>query len=212
MALASIHVYRTLPGKLVEHQAATAEARERLQALGLAAFTLQPIAGTDVGTLATVVQYEDNRAYADAIQRVQADEDWMTFYAGVASQAIAEEVEVSLFQDTDPTYTPPADRPLGVLTSTQWRAKPGKMMSFFEHVEGARGHIERLGGTVRVLQSLIGKYPLTAAVSITFEDFDHFGDYNDKVAVDEQFQNYWAGVMADPSADLVRSGIYAIQV
>lgn len=212
MGLVSIHVFRTLPGKQAEHLQRTDEARQLLQELGLQAFTLVPIAGTDVGSLATVVQYSDNREYTQSLQRVQADERWQAFYAAAMSEPTAEQVEVSLFNDTDPTYAPPSDRPLGVLQSTQWRANPGRLGDFMQNVAGAKGHIERLGGSVRTLQCMTGRFPMTAAVSVTFEDLDHFGEYGDKLAADEQWQNYWAGVMADPTANLIRSGIFQIML
>ena len=37
---------------------------------------------------------------------------------------------------------------------------------------------------------------------------DAYGAYADKTATDEQWQSYWMGVMADPTADLIRSGLY----
>ena len=210
MALASVHVFRTLPGKLVEHLEATEEAKQRLQSLGLQAFTLQPIAGSDIGGLATVVQYADNRAYTDALQKVQADQGWQEFFARVSSAAIAEPIEVSLFSDTDPTFAPDPNRALGVLQGTQWSPRPGRLMGLMENIAQAKSHIERLGGAVRTMQCMTGRYPMTVNVSVTFEDLDHFGEYGEKLAVDEQFQGYWAGVMADPTAVLVRSGIYQI--
>jgi len=212
MGLVSIHVFRTLPGKQAEHLQRTEEARQLLQELGLQAFTLMPIAGSDVGSLATVVQYSDNREYVRELQRIQADERWQAFYASAMSEPIAELIEVSLFSDADPTYAPATDRPLGVLQSTQWRANPGRLGDFMQNVATAKGHIERLGGTVRTMQCMTGRLPMTTAVSVTFEDLDHFGEYGDKLAADEQWQNYWASVLADPSANLVRSGIFQIIV
>ncbi len=212
MGLISVHVFRTLPGKTMQHIAASEEARGLLQGLGLEAATVTPIAGSDVGQIATVVNFADNRSYTDSMQRIQADAGWQAFWARVSSEATAELAEVSLYSDADPTYIAPVDQPAGVLQFTQWRANPGQMGGFLEHVAAAKGHIERLGGSVRVLQCMTGLHPMTAGVSVTFEDLDHFGDYGDKLAADEQFQNYWAGVMTNPTATLVRSGIYAIAV
>jgi hypothetical protein len=63
---------------------------------------------------------------------------------------------------------------------------------------------------VRVQQCMTGLHPMTVSFSTTFADLDHFGEYGDKLSADEQWQNFWMGVMADPTATLVRSGIYQI--
>ncbi len=210
MALTSVHLFRTMPGHLVEHRTRTDEARVLLQELGVTAVTIEPIAGTDANVLGTVVQYADNREYASTTQRIRADERWQAFYADAMSTGAAEPVESSLFQDLDPTHAPAADRPMGVIQATQWRPNPGRMGGFIEHVGMVTKHIERLGGSVRVMQSMFGAQPLTALVSVTFEDLDHFGEYGDKLAVDEQFQNAWGEVMTDPTAVLLRAGIYVV--
>jgi hypothetical protein len=124
------------------------------------------------------------------------------------SDAAALEVESSLFVDVDATFQPSPDRALGVLLGTQWRARPGRLMDFMGNVMTAIPHIERLGGQARVMQSLIGLHPLTLLVTTAFSDLDAYGVYADKTASDEQWQAYWMGVMADPTADLIRSGLY----
>ncbi len=43
----------------------------------------------------------------------------LMFYSDIMSKAPAVEVEASIFQDTDPSFQPAADRPLGVVAATQ---------------------------------------------------------------------------------------------
>jgi hypothetical protein len=58
------------------------------------------------------------------------------------------------------------------------------------------------------MQSLIGLHPLTVLVTTAFSDLDAYGVDADTTAGDEQWQSYWMGVMADPTADLIRSGLF----
>jgi hypothetical protein len=45
-------------------------------------------------------------------------------------------------------------------------------------------------------------------VTVSFPDLDAYGAYADTTATDEQWQTFWAGAMSDPTAELVRSGVY----
>ena len=208
MAVIALYGFRTAPGKLADHLAGAAEGLGHLRRLGLQAVNLQAIAGTDVGVIATSVNHASNADYAAAMQKVLADEQWQEFWMRVNSDAAAVEVESSLFVDIDATFQPSADRALGVVLATQWRARPGRLMDLMGNVMTAIPHIERMGGQARVMQSLIGLHPLTLLVTTAFTDLDAYGVYADKTATDEQWQSYWMGVMADPTADLIRSGLY----
>lgn len=210
MGVVSLYGFRTLPGKLNEHIAATEEARQLLVELGQQAMTLQSIAGSEVGTIATVTNHSDNAEWARATQAVMSDPRWLEFYSRVSAQAIAEPVETSVFQDLDPTFSPAPDRPLGAIASTQWVPRAGRLDRFIEQVSIASAHISRLGGTVRVLQCMMGKFPMSVLVAVTYEDLEHLGEFNDKLAVDEQWAGFWAGVAADPSGDLVRTQVAVI--
>jgi hypothetical protein len=208
MAVVSLNRFRTEPGRLADHLSASAEALEHLHRLGLQAFNLQAIAGGDVGTITTVVNYADNAEYAAALQRIQGDGKWQEFWARAAAEASAVQVESSLFTDVDASFRPNPDRPLGVILATQWRPVPGRGMDFMGNVMTSFGHIARLGGAARALQSVIGAHPMTVLVSVGFADLDAYGAYADATAGDEQWQAFWAGVLADPTADLIRSGLY----
>jgi len=208
MGVISLHRFETQPGRLSDHMAGTAEALGQLRGMGLQAAALNCVAGGDVGTVTTTINHESNAAYAAAMTKVNNDEDWMSLWFRLADGGAAKPVETSIFQDVDPGFQPDPNRPMGVVTATQWRAHPGRLMDFMGNVMDSLPHIERLGGTTRVLQSLIGAHPLTVLVPVGFADMEAYGAYSDAVATDEAFQAFWAGVMSDPTAELIRSGLY----
>ncbi len=210
MGVVAINSFQTEPGRLADHMAAASEALVHLRRLGLAAMSLQPIAGSDVGRIATVVNYADNADHASSIQRVQNDSQWQEFWLRVSSAGSATHVESAIYNDVDPDFQPATDRPLGVLTAVQWRAVDGRLMDFMGKVMEALPHIERMGGTPRVLQSLIGAHPMTTTVAVTFSDLDAYGAYSDTLARDQQWQDFWAGALSDPTAHIVRSGVYSV--
>jgi hypothetical protein len=208
MGVIALSGFRTEPGRLEDHLAAAAEAVEHLRRLGLQAVNLQAVAGGDVGTIATSINYADNTAYVKGLQAILGDEAWQDFWGRAASGGSATQVESSLFSDVDPSFQPAADRPLGVVLATQWRAKPGRLVDFMTNVATSIPHIERMGGTPRQMQCLIGAHPMTALITTTFADLDAYGEYSDTLATDDQWQGFWAGAMADPTADLLRTGLY----
>jgi hypothetical protein len=68
--------------------------------------------------------------------------------------------------------------------------------------------IEPMGGTIRTMQCLVGRYPMTTLVSTSFADLDAYGSYAGKSASDPEWQTFWADAFSDPTADIVRSGVY----
>lgn len=175
------------------------------------AMTLQPVAGTDVGTIGTVVNYASNADYAASYQKLMADEEFQAFWLRASAEGAATPAETSLYNDVDPDYQPNVDRPLGAMMATQWRAKDGRLADFMGKVIESVPHIERMGGTPRVMQSVIGALPMTVSIAVTFADLDAYGAYADTIAGDDQWQAFWAGAMADPTADMVRAGVYLIE-
>jgi hypothetical protein len=142
------------------------------------------------------------------MQKIQADEKWQEFWLRASAGGSAMQVESSLFSDVDPGFQPDPDRPLGVIMATQWRAKPGRIADFMAKVIGSYEHIQRLGGTPRALQSVIGAHPMTTLVVVSFADLDAYGTYADRIASDAGWQEFWASAMTDPTADMIRSGLY----
>lgn len=208
MSVVTLHGFRTEPGRLADHMASTAEAITHLRRLGLQAVAMQPIAGSDVGTIAVSVNYANNADHAASIQRVQADSGWQDFWARSSSGAASVLVESSVFSDLDTSFQPATDRPLGVILATQWRARPGRLADFLAAVMTSTPHIERMGGLPRTMQSVIGAHPMSMLLTTTFADLDAYGEYADKLADDAQWQEFWAGAMADPSGELIRTGVY----
>ena len=208
MAVVSLVRFRTEPGRLADHLAATAEALEHLGRLGIQAANYQAIAGGDVGTITTALSFANNAAYAAGVQKFATDELWMDFWLKAAAGAAAVQVESSLFADVDPNFQPNPDRPLGAILATQWRAVPGRLMDFMGNVATGLGHISRLGGAPRAMQSIIGAHPMTVLVTVGFADLDAYGAYSDALAGDEQWQTFWAGALANPTGEVVRSGLY----
>jgi hypothetical protein len=161
MAVVTLHGFETVPGQLANHMAASAEGHGHLTRLGIRAATLQSVAGSEAGTIATIMNHADNAAHAAAIQAIGADEAWAEYWLRVSAQ-----------------------------------------------VAMAIPHIERLGGAVRTLQCVMGSHPMTVMVSTTFADLGAYGAYQDAVATDAGFQEFWAGAMTAPTADVVRTGLY----
>lgn len=207
MAVVTLQSFRSEPGRNEEHMALHMEATERLHGMGIAAAPLQPMAGGDIGTLAMTVNYADNADWAATAQRVQSDDGWQEFYRRAMGTGAATQVESSVFSDVDPNFEA-GDRKLGVVLAAQWSARPGRLMDFMAKVTESFPHIERLGGRPRAMQSLIGAHPMTTLVSTAFDDLDAYGAYADATATDAAWQEFWMGALADPTAELIRSGIY----
>jgi hypothetical protein len=208
VAVVDVHIFRTSPGKLAEHLAFTTEAVGLLRARGLRANALQPVAGGDAGTISVVLNHADFTAYAAAVAAIAVDEEFQGFMVRASASASAEPLEVALLSDADPTYVLPADAPMGALMVSRWRPNPGRLNDFMADVMTATGHIQRLGGRCRTLQAVIGGQPLTLTVSTAFEDLAHYGEFSDKLRVDEQWQSFWTAAIANPSGAQLRSGLY----
>jgi hypothetical protein len=183
------------------------EATEHLHKMELAAAPLQPIVGGDIGTLTMSVNYATNADWVAGTRKLQTDPGWQEFYRRAMGTGAATQVESTLFTDVDPGFEA-ANRKLGTVMATQWRARPGRLMDFMAKVNESFAHVERLGGRPRAMQSVMGAHPLTILVSTAFDDLDACGAYADKLATDAGWQEFWMGALSDPTADLIRSGIY----
>lgn len=208
MAVVSLAGFRSEPGRTEEHMALHMEAAERLHGLGMAAAPLQAMAGGDIGTLAMSVNYASNADWAASAKKLQADSGWQEFYRRAMGTGAATQVESSLFSDIDPDFQA-ADRKLGIVLAVQWRARPGRLMDFMAKVTASFAHIERMGGRPRAMQSVVGAHPMTTLISTAFDDLDAYGAYADTIAGDAAWQEFWMGALSDPTADMIRSGIYA---
>ena len=207
MAVVSLTSFRSEPGRAGEHMALHMEAAERLQGMGMAAAPLQVLAGGDIGTLAMSVNYANNAEWVAGTKKLQTDASWQEFYRSAMGTGAATQAESSLFTDVDPNFQA-ANRTLGVVLAVQWQAGPGRLADFMGKVAESFPHIERMGGRPRAMQSVIGAHPMTTLVSTVFDDLDAYGAYADMTATDAEWQAFWAGALSDPTAEIIRSGIY----
>lgn len=208
MGMIELVRFETQPGQVAKHGELHMEALERLRGMGVQAVALRPLAGSDVGSLAMSINYANTADYVATLNKVESDAGWQTFFADAMASGAAQQVETSLLTDLDPAFQPAADRPLGVVMATQWRARPGKLEDFVAKVVESGAHVARLGGRSRPMQSVIGQHPLSMMVANTFVDLDAYAAYTDSLATDAEWQAFWAGAMKDPTADLLRSGLY----
>jgi len=152
MGVVTLHGFKTEPGRAADHMASTAEAVTHLRRLELSAVALQLIAGTDAGTIAVSVNYENNADHMASLQKVQSDAGWQDFWARSGAGGASQLVESSVFSDLDPSFQPSTDRPLGVIVATQWRSRPGRLADLVSAVMASTPHIERMGGSPRATQ------------------------------------------------------------
>jgi len=208
MGMIALTRFATQAGHAAKHLELHMEALERLRGMGMQAVALQPLAGGDVGSLTMSINYANTADYVAATNKVRGDSGWQEFYARAMASGAAQQVESSLFNDLDAAFQPSADRPLGVVLATQWRARPGRMEDFVGKVVESVGHVTRLGGLSRPMQSMIGMHPMSMLVATSFADLDAYAAYSDALASDAAWQSFWADTMKNPSADLLRSGLY----
>jgi hypothetical protein len=208
MGVISLTRFESVPGHQGKHLELHMEALGRLRAMGMQAIAMQPLAGGDVGSLVMSVNHANYAEYASSTQKTLADDSWREFYAGAMASGAAKQVESSMFNDLDAAFTPDADRPLGCVLATQWRARAGRMEEFVGKVMESKAHVERLGSRSRELQSVVGAHPMSMLIVTGFADLDAYGAYTDSLSTDAGWQDFWAGAMKDPSADLIRSGLY----
>jgi len=208
MGVISLTRYESQPGHAGKHLEIHLEALERLRGMGLQAVALQPLAGGDVGSLGMSINFASYADYATSMQKIQGDSGWQEFFAAASASGAAQQVESSLMNDLDPAFQPAGDRPLGVVLATQWRAIHGKMEAFVGKVLESMPISERMGGRSRPMQSIVGAYPMSMMVATTFADMDAYGAYSDAANSDAEWQAFWAGAMSDPTADLLRTGLY----
>jgi hypothetical protein len=84
--------FKTRPGRLADHLAHQAEAREHLQRLGAQVRSVQTI-GRGPGTITTLVGLEDFAHYGEFSSKFAVDEKWAGFWLELSADPSAEEVE-----------------------------------------------------------------------------------------------------------------------
>ena len=87
--------FKTRPGRLADHLASQEKAREHLERLGGQVRTVQTI-GRNPGGFTTLIGFEDFAHYGEFSSKFAIDEQWATFWLGLAGDPSAEEVESRL--------------------------------------------------------------------------------------------------------------------
>jgi hypothetical protein len=205
MGILASYAFKTVPGGLSRHLAITLEGRDRLRAMGFRAGVLRPVMGTEMGQVATVIQFDNAKAWSEGTAKINGDAGWRSWYMAAADEGVAEQVVAEMFTDLDPTYQPAAYGALKVFRNTQWLPLHGKAGGLMENVTASLAHIKRHGGAPRVLQCIEGHHPMTIGVSVGFESLAAAGAHLDALNADPAFQAHWTGVMANPTAQLVRA-------
>lgn len=98
---------------------------------------------------------------------------------------------------------------MAVATVHMWSANPGQGAAFMASVVAAKKIHERLGGQVRVLQSVLGGQPMGVSYVTSFADMAAYAAFTAALEGDKEWQEMWAGAMANPSAVLLSSSLMA---
>jgi hypothetical protein len=205
MAVFAIHSFRPVPGRAGDLIGSMATAKKILERNGARIFVWSPVAGGDAGTLTFVDAYGSAGDYGRTMDALGKDQEWLAFWAGVMADPSGINVENYLLNDLDPTEVVPVIQP-GVRVGVTFKTRPGRLADHLAAAATARGHLERLGGRVRTVQAF-GRADSTITTLIGFEDFTHYGEFGEKLAVDEGWAGFWIGMAADPPAEQVDSTI-----
>jgi hypothetical protein len=203
MAVVSVHTWRPVPGRAMDLVASMAQAKTILEANGAVVSLWQPLAGGQAGSIDFVAAYSDVAAYGATMQSVAASGDWQTYWTAAMADPSGVNLENVLMSDLDPSEGLPVT-PSKVLAVATFKTRPGRLTDHLASQDKARGHLERLGGQVRTVQT-IGRNPGSFTTLIGFEDFAHYGEFASKFAIDEQWAAFWLDVASDPSAEEIES-------
>lgn len=209
MALFSVHSFRPLPGRGVDLLTSMVEAKRILDANGAICSVWQPIAGGEAGTLSFVHAYSGLREYGRAQDRLRTNGEWQAFLIDkVMTNPSATNVENFQLADVDASEGLPTE-PSTVLFSTVFRTNPGCLLQHLTAQATARAHLTRLGGRVRTV-STTGRDAGCYTTLIGFEDYEHYAEFGEKLAVDEMFQSFWIEVNQNPPAHQTETQVAAL--
>jgi NIPSNAP len=94
-----------------------------------------------------------------------------------------------------------------VASVATWRPRDGKLAEFMANVSQAKKIHERLGGSVRIWQTMFGAEMMTLGYVIEFKDMAAFAAFNAKLDGDSEWQEFWIGALAQPSADFLANSL-----
>ena len=90
-----------------------------------------------------------------------------------------------------------------------WRAKEGRAQDFIAKVATAKKIHERLGGRVRVWQTAIGGRAQTIGYVVEHASWEEFGKFGAAMEGDNEWQQFWADALLDPTAEILESSVIA---
>jgi hypothetical protein len=182
-------------------------AKKIVERHGARVFVWSPVTGGDAGSLLFVNAYASQGDYGRGMDSIGNDPEWQAFWAGVMADPSGVNLENYILSDLDPTDGIPTVQP-GVRVSVTFKTRPGRLAEHMAAAATAKAHIVRLGGMARTVQSF-GRADSTITTLIGFEDFTHYGEFGEKLDVDEQWASFWIGMSADPPGEQVESAVVA---
>lgn len=195
MAVFSIHVFRPTLGRGLDMLGQMGRAKSILEGLGGRCSVWSPVSGGDAGTFAFVHAYDGQSTYGRTMDALDGSDDWQALIGEILTAPTGSNVENYVLTDLDATQGLPST-PATVLFQIAHRTLPGRTNDHMAAAQVAVGHLRRLGTEPRVMRS-IGRNAGAISTLIGFEDFTHYGEFSEKLEVDEQ----WAGFMADLAND-----------
>lgn len=205
MAVFAVHVYRPNPGRAFDMLGQMARAKVIFEANGAIVTTWQPLVGGDAGTVAFVDAYDGPGSYGRTMDAISKSSEWLALFAEINANPSAVNVENYSLTDLDSTLGLPTV-PSRVLHQVVHRPAAGRAIDFLTAQATGIGHLTRLGGQARGMR-IIGRQSAGIATLIGFEDMIHYGEFGEKIGVDEQWTMFQAGLATDPPAEELESGV-----
>ena len=205
MAVFAVHVYRPVPGRGLEMLGQMATAKAIFEANGAVVTAWQTLLGGEAGTIAFVDAYDGPGSYGRAMDAVAKSPEWQALLAEIMTNPSGVNVENYSLSDLDASVGLPTV-PSGVLHQVLHRPSPGRIADFLGAQATAIGHLNRLGGQARGVR-IIGRQSGGIATLLGFADMTHYGEFGEKIAVDEQWAMFQGSLAADPPGEELESGV-----
>ncbi len=205
MAVFAVHVYRAEQGRGYDMIGQMAKAKAIMEANGAVVSLWQPQVGGPAGTIAFVDAYDGPGSYGRTMDALTTSSDWQELIAEIVTAPTGTNVENYRLEDIDATIGMPTV-PSTVIHQVWHRTVAGKALAHLGATATAIGHLNRLGAQARALRA-VGRGSGDIVTLAGFEDFTHYGEFGEKIAVDEQWANFYGGLLTDPPADEVGSAM-----
>ncbi|MBA3583775.1 MAG: hypothetical protein H0W36_04470 [Gemmatimonadetes bacterium] len=96
---------------------------------------------------------------------------------------------------------------MAVASISTWRPRDGKLIEFMANLASAKKIHERMGAKVRVWQTLFGPQTQTVGYVIEHADWAAFAEFSQKLQTDTEWQEFFQGALAKPSADWLQNSL-----